>query len=172
MHKGLRSENIVFEDEKNIGSPLLVGFDYSRPAVTGEVTDRATENRVHELYRHPAVQFDVPRDGNYGFKKLHDVYALGVVLFEIGMWQRIEELLDVGSDGYIRRPDIKKVKGTLLINQSMERLAGEAGTVFTECVKFCLEQDGQGIAPWLGDGEYAHREFELKIIDGLRSINV
>ncbi|KAK7915043.1 hypothetical protein PG985_012746 [Apiospora marii] len=85
LHKGLRSQKIVFEgpvefrNAQNAEPPrlFLCGFDYSRPAATDETTERPTGNPWHDLYRHPNTQFDFPREGRRGFRKLYDVYSLG-----------------------------------------------------------------------------------------------
>ncbi|CAG2006414.1 unnamed protein product [Fusarium graminearum] len=114
LHKGLRSENVLFEGSGDLSSPSLWGFDYSRPSTPGEVTELQDDNRQHELYRHPDVQFDVPRDGRYGFSKEHDIYSLGVILYEIGVWRPVHDCLGISLNHLIGRPVIRRVKSRLL----------------------------------------------------------
>ncbi|WZH44109.1 hypothetical protein QYS62_005125 [Fusarium acuminatum] len=142
LHKGLRSENVVFEGSGDLSSPSLWGFDYSRPSTPGEVTELQVDNRHHELYRHPDVQFDVPRDGRYGFSKEHDIYSLGVILYEIGVWRPVHDCLGISLNQLIRRPVIQNVKFRLLDAQSIALLQGEAGDLFAEATHRCLESEG------------------------------
>lgn len=139
LHKGLRSDNILFPSLLGQDSLAfwLSGFDYSRP-MNDEVTELASKDRAHELYRHPDVQFDVPRDGPYGFKNFHDVYSLGVVLFEIGIWQPVNQFLGISLNQRILRPAIRGVRGSLLNESSFSELQGETGDRFAQAVKQCL----------------------------------
>ncbi|KAI2469164.1 prion-inhibition and propagation-domain-containing protein [Annulohypoxylon bovei var. microspora] len=148
LHKGLRSDNILFLTSYNPGwlSFCLSGFDYSRPAVPNEVTEVPSSNREHDLYRHPDVQFDVPRDGEYGYREKHDVYSLGVVLMEIGLWQPIHQFLGISLNRLISRPVIRGVRSSLLKANSLALLTSEAGALFSEAVRLCLSCD-QGYLP-------------------------
>ncbi len=155
LHKGLRSDNILLGRPHDLSSLIISGFEYSRPANPGEMTDVPTDNRQDELYRHPNVQFDVPRDEHYHFSRAHDMYALGVVLFEIGTWHPIHEFLGISLHRLIRRPDIRAVQARLLSEDSMSTLEAETGDRFAQLVRRCLESDmeGQGAAdnptdPW------------------------
>jgi hypothetical protein len=102
LHKGIRSSNIVFldsQDEQNkadvLLSPWLLGFDYSRPDRVTAISDRApTEMTSSEwdLYVHPdymtarhEAQSSSNDDGRY--KRTYDIYSLGLVLFEIALWE-------------------------------------------------------------------------------------
>ena len=89
VHKSFRSQSIVFfcptgDSQGNVdfSNPYLSNFEYSRQeAVQSTLTwEDKIENNV---YRHPDRQG--PPD--FSFSKVHDVYALGVVLLEIGIWQ-------------------------------------------------------------------------------------
>ncbi|KAF4457414.1 protein kinase, catalytic domain-containingprotein [Fusarium austroafricanum] len=137
LHKGLRSENVIFQDRDDIRSaiPYLCGFDYSRPANIGEETERPTENLLHDLYRHPNTQFDVPREGRKGFNKLYDIYSLGVLLYEIGVWMPIEKCLDMDT---IKASVVKTVKPRLLEADNMDSLESEAGDLFASAARACL----------------------------------
>ena len=173
LHKGIRSENILFEDEGNLSRPLLSGFDYSRPAKPGEITDGATQNRRHDLYRHPGVQFDSPRDGKYGYRMVHDVYSLGVVLFEIGTWRPIDRFLEIPPDKEIPLSVARGVGARLLSDQCLAPLAAEAGNIYANCVKFCLERDiNCTAAPMQAESEDLHRTMEDVVLAGLQSIRV
>lgn len=140
LHKGLRSENIVFQSFVSSG-PYLAGFDYSRPTNTYELAEKPPEYIYHDLYRHPSTQFDLPRDGRGKFKKLYDIYSLGVVLYEIGMWKPVHEILGLGLDEHIRPADVKAVQTTLLSQENLVRLAGEVGDVYMLMVASCLSGD-------------------------------
>ncbi|KAI1135466.1 prion-inhibition and propagation-domain-containing protein [Hypoxylon sp. FL0543] len=145
LHKGLRSDNILFLTSS--GSdwlPLdfcLSGFDYSRPADPDEVTELPSHHREHDLYRHPDVQFDVPRDGEYGYREKHDIYSLGVVLMEIGLWQPIHQFLGLSLDQLIPRPAIRGVHSALLKAESVAIIEAEAGERHSEAVRLCLGHD-------------------------------
>lgn len=78
VHKSVCSQSIVFFKHRNtkawmLDSPYLVDFEYSRPVGgrTFEHYNKTTDSMT--LYLHP----DRPR---LTFTKLHDLYALGVVL--------------------------------------------------------------------------------------------
>ena len=59
--------------------PWILGFESSRPE--GELSYGPTElDPQRDVYRHPDRQGQV----RVQFTKLHDIYALGVVLLEIG----------------------------------------------------------------------------------------
>ncbi|KAF9768064.1 hypothetical protein IL306_014683 [Fusarium sp. DS 682] len=138
LHKGLRSENVVFQSRDAIrtSSPFLCGFDYSRPSYMGEETERPVENHMHDIYRHPNVQFDVPRGGHAGFNKLYDVYSLGVVLYEVGVWMSIDRFLGFTT---LKPSAVKTVKSRLLDQDSIDALESEAGETFAMAVKACLD---------------------------------
>ncbi|KAK3369499.1 hypothetical protein B0T24DRAFT_596236 [Lasiosphaeria ovina] len=139
LHKGLRSENVVFEcgsatvDVRH-KKPFVCGFDYSRPAIIGEKTEQPLENPLHDMYRHPKVQFSVPREGRSGFNKLHDVYSLGVVLFEIAVWKPIHTVLGFGSPGPIKTSMVKSVQSSLLEAENIALIESEAGDAVASTV--------------------------------------
>ena len=96
----MRSDSIVFvrqvSDSNNsidnsklvamIDSPILSGFDFSRPDLIDEQTFRNATTVERGLYCHPdLLQFKTGR-----FHKSYDIYGLGLVLLEIAFWQPIE----------------------------------------------------------------------------------
>jgi hypothetical protein len=85
VHKSIRSHSIVFFSEQGkpmaYEKPCLVDFAYSRPA--GDRTSWTFDDSPdRNIYRHPDRQ-GPPRAS---FSKIHDIYALGIVLLEIGLW--------------------------------------------------------------------------------------
>lgn len=101
LHKSLRSSVVLFFDEPESGknlpvplTPVIAGFEYSRPdakITSGEYDDIFERN----LYRHPLRQ-GRPQTS---FKRIHDIYALGVVLLEIGVWKPAMSMMGSLSGG-------------------------------------------------------------------------
>ncbi|KAI1458532.1 prion-inhibition and propagation-domain-containing protein [Annulohypoxylon moriforme] len=153
LHKGLRSDNILFLESSDSDwlSFCLSGFDYSRPANPNEVTELPSDNREHDVYRHPDVQFDVPRDGTYGYREKHDIYSLGVILMEIGLWQPIHQFLGISLNRSIRRPIIRGIRSKLIEPESLAILESETGERYREVVKLCLTGNQGNLAErWEG----------------------
>lgn len=177
LHKSLRSDNIVIK-EPVAGrlakfDPYLVGFEYSRPANPDEVTEVASKNRLHELYRHPSTQFDCPRDGRRGYKKVYDIYSLGVVLYEIGMWMRVYSILGIQLESGIRFAQAKSFRERLLRIENLQGLEAEAGAIFAEAVKVCLMAADFSVsrgADSADDGIHLQNEFGEKVIRRLEKI--
>ena len=95
LHKGLRSENILFIEGDSTWAngaelpPYVGGYDYARADNPLEMTEDAPSSPEMDLYRHPQAQ-GVARPS---FKKLYDLYSLGCVLLEIACWSSLENLL-------------------------------------------------------------------------------
>ncbi|KAH0552995.1 hypothetical protein GP486_006809 [Trichoglossum hirsutum] len=90
LHKNLQSKNILFwprdaqkPPRPNLRKPYLLGFDTSRPNQPGEVSEKPLSTPEDDLYRHPHYKSPDPRP----FRSPYDIYSLGVLLFEIGMWR-------------------------------------------------------------------------------------
>jgi hypothetical protein len=105
LHKSLRTDNIIFFGPQDAtledflqSTPYLAGFDYARPdtATAAAFTQLPDTEPLNELYRHPQAR----GVGRESYRKQFDVYALGCILLEIGMWKPLPdimaELLDAG----------------------------------------------------------------------------
>lgn len=164
LHQGLRSENVVFPF-KPPAPPCLTGFDYSRPT---KVTERS-DNRYHDLYRHPLTQFEFPREGRDGFKKLYDIYSLGVVLYEIGMWKPVHVILGIDITAGIGLAEIEDTQKRLLSEECLMSLAADVGDVYMATVASCLSGDF-GFDSFDGRNDQANYDARLQLEFGERVI--
>ncbi|KAN0105856.1 Prion-inhibition and propagation domain containing protein [Hyaloscypha variabilis] len=157
LHKGLRSKSIVFfidadQQQTDLSSPMVSGFDFSRPDLPGEITVRHPSNIYDDLYRHPERLKDAststPRS-----KKSHDVYSLGIILLEIAFWKPIEEVMEIPMAQKSARSSIYKIQERILdrSNRStvgkqstMANLEGQVGEVYAKVVRRCV-QGGEAI---------------------------
>lgn len=86
LHKSIRSHKILFTTQagKIIWSrPYLAGFEYSRPDKPGETSEKPEESVHFILYRHLQSQ----GSPNVTYRKGFDMYGLGVLLLEVGLWR-------------------------------------------------------------------------------------
>lgn len=131
LHKSLRSENVLFFkiDKTHVSyeRQYLVGFEFSRQEndrSTTEQDDRLERN----IYRHPDRQG--PAENRFGI--IHDIYALGVILLEIGLWRQA-----VGFEKKFpsMTPDERKDS---LIEHASYRLPHYMGVAYKDAVMACL----------------------------------
>lgn len=118
LHKNFRSENILLKKLSGdscfeLGNPYVCGFDFSRQDMPYELMERVPTqlqyqylSRERSLYRHPDLHYKTENlseereeDGEKAEEKLprhrksYDMYSLGVVLLEIGLWYPIKHLV-------------------------------------------------------------------------------
>jgi hypothetical protein len=97
VHKTIKPENILMMTSANaqpseqfprvLGWPFLVGFERSRRASV--LSGRYGEEKMEDcIYQHP-TRWGVRAEE--AFTMLHDIYSIGVVLLEIGLWQPLVE---------------------------------------------------------------------------------
>ncbi|KAF2263802.1 hypothetical protein CC78DRAFT_518082 [Lojkania enalia] len=148
LHKGLRSSNILFfsdsgPTEISYADPLISGFDYSRPAMNDDLTEKPPENAREDIYRHPRVQGSGNRDSSSGsgYKKSYDIYSLGITLLEIAYWKPIDQILNI-KDLPNARPSVTiKVRQRLLDEKEgvLKFVKGYLGVRVEGVVRACLE---------------------------------
>lgn len=114
LHKNFRSENVLLGEASSggsldLGTPYICGFDFSRQDVPYELTERMpSQLRFHHaaqersLYQHPDLYSDQDIETigeqeaelleQLRYRKSYDVYSLGVVLVEIGLWNPVRSL--------------------------------------------------------------------------------
>lgn len=153
VHKSIRTSNVIVLERrdpldsttdtvsqfpKSLGNPYLCGFDAARQdkAASDQAGDAYWDLNV---YRHPARQGLHPEER---YSMNHDIYSLGVVLLELGIWKPLLAL-----------SGLKALKSTgsrapSLVKQSFVKLAKEAlpvimGQKYCDLVAFCLEIDGE-----------------------------
>lgn len=158
VHKTIKPENILIMSSVNsspgeqfpyvLGWPFLVGFDRCRPA--SGLSGRYGEGKMEDcVYQHPTRWGVVAEEA---FTMLHDIYSLGVVLLEVGLWEplvrlnnvtRVYEFAPFLSDiveGTMLRSDrragLLKVRLVELAERRLPPLMGEA---YTRVVVACLE---------------------------------
>ncbi|KAF5552672.1 hypothetical protein FMEXI_2823 [Fusarium mexicanum] len=118
-------------------TPYLTGWGFARPELGG--TELLQDFEVEpNFYRHPA------RQGNPGsaFTKEHDIYALGVVLLEIGLWKTISELfakqIRIAEDKQELPP--KETIRKWLVDLANMDLAQRMGKTYASAVLACLSE--------------------------------
>jgi serine/threonine protein kinase len=136
VHKSFRSSNIIFfpEDDSTesfISEAWLVGFDYARES-QGFSEKIRTIDTSKDIYRHP----DTWGEPTGKFQKIHDLYSLGIVLLEIGLWKPVSAIEKYGfrRSTFDEREDVKK----LFVAKAKGTLPFMIGKQYSEVVSKCL----------------------------------
>lgn len=168
LHKGLRSDNIIFFSSTTPGveqncttapdysKPYLSGFDFARPARPGEFTEQPADDVEFSMYRHPSTLNMGPERPAY--RKSFDIYSFGVILVELAYWSSIDRVvsrLDTFSPYHSRSSitegeifDLERARGhpkliegirtKLLDDGSVRGLGARMGSVYEEVARRCL----------------------------------
>ncbi|KAJ5145099.1 hypothetical protein N7448_002491 [Penicillium atrosanguineum] len=157
---GLYEHRISIPTPGNRIVSYLSDWGYARSVQQG--TDMRSDFEVEpNLYRHPARQGRPTQQ----FSCLHDIYALGVVLLEIGLWATLSRLMDAKimeaeSSGRLPRP--KKVVEDLVM-LAAQGLPKEMGMGYTKAVLACLKGEFRGT-----EGPSLAMDFQDKVVDVLK----
>lgn len=135
LHKSFHSDNVLFFATKSsrvsFAEPYISGFDFSRPDKAGQIS-LETDRSPLGLYRHPDLRKARPLSAEQPcYTRAYDVYSLGMVLFEIGMWRRLDEFLKPKT---ITPSDFRKRVETYL-QRDMALLMGD---VYRDVVAKCI----------------------------------
>lgn len=79
-----------------------------------------------DYYQHP----DKRHDSSIRYSRAHDIYSLGCVLLEIGLWKPLDQLADIDDDDYDKT---KREFQALCAN-----LNGKVGSIYSNVVRKCL----------------------------------
>ncbi|KAM0564761.1 hypothetical protein ACHAP6_009000 [Verticillium nonalfalfae] len=96
---------------------------------TSETIDVRQLGSHFDLYQHPELRADAHKR----YKKRHDIYSLGLVLFEIGIWQSIFYFKKDNQDAQDFRRTIR--------NACESHLAHFMGKAYQRAVLQCLDED-------------------------------
>ncbi|KAG7424398.1 hypothetical protein Forpi1262_v014434 [Fusarium oxysporum f. sp. raphani] len=151
VHKSIMSQNVLIlgrngrdprmpgEEKKSqstkwsLNSPYLVGFEIARSNEAETIPGASVRLPLAiSVYKHPELQDDT----HVRFDMAHDVYSLGVVLLELGIWSPLEE-----------RPELQGISEPRDIAKALFRVANEVeilmGKRYREIVQTCLSQEAE-----------------------------
>ncbi|KAI9764156.1 MAG: hypothetical protein M1840_008638 [Geoglossum simile] len=152
LHKDFRSENIVFFRSKDqsidIHSPYVAAFGLARPDQLflasesnydndGEALTRALAY-CHPDYRHSAETMKTEAGRKINRRRYHrafDVYSLGCVLLEIGLWQSLESM------NWPKYRDRRTEWQGKMIEYAGKSLGFLCGTAYRDIVVRCLSAE-------------------------------
>ncbi|KAL8366635.1 hypothetical protein RB595_010477 [Gaeumannomyces hyphopodioides] len=133
VHKSLCSWNVLLFRSSQDGSanridfarPLITGFGVSRREKQCEVTvDTRDRDSPLEMWQHP----DLRGGAHVRFRPKHDIHALGLVLFEIAMWQDLPSI--DGRGGLLAR-----------VLDHSPVVAHRMGTTYRDAMMACLDDE-------------------------------
>lgn len=147
LHKNISSESVIMlfnaqNDSSHkfpnaLGKPYLVNFELIRSFSLGSHPMEPPSDWKARIYIHPARQGPRPRS----FIKSYDIYSLGVVLLELGLWRPLERF-----DSELSSADPRGMQKALI------KIAQEVGITmgkrYREIVQWCLGlSDDEDIQP-------------------------
>ncbi|TVY16888.1 hypothetical protein LARI1_G004125 [Lachnellula arida] len=144
LHKSLCTSNILFFPSTfsasatrstavaasipDISSPFLLGFDASRPDGMGEMSVASKNPAASDLHRHPNSLNGISRKP---YCKSYDIYSLGLVLLEIGLWKVLQTY---------HKPhySAERFKDKIVVQNLVPNLSSKTGRLYKEVVERCL----------------------------------
>ncbi|OQV08546.1 hypothetical protein CLAIMM_12800 [Cladophialophora immunda] len=149
LHKALRASNIIMfsssDNDLDIRSPYLIGFNNSRRSQFGEATSEVPRDGHMEVYRHPDTQLDGPM---LPFRKTFDIYSLGLILVEIAFWKPIVAVMEI-EEIVNKSPRATRDIQERWVHTELRLLASlraEVGAKYSSAVEVCLKgRDAFGI---------------------------
>ena len=137
VHKNLISENVLFFYRRfgqkiSIADAFICGLGFSRPTGEQSVSISVKTDDL-DMYRHPELQDASNKfQGRPPFKPKYDVYGLGVILLQIGLWMPLGWKANSAAD--LRSKFISVASGSLPFH---------VGTDYCEAVLECLDPERQ-----------------------------
>lgn len=135
-HRNMNSNNILFfSDDYLAKSPEQKSWKIGlirRPFVTSfdqcdeDALTPHQEPHISCIYRHPRTE----RGQRSSYKSTYDIYSLGLILLEIGLWMPISKLWKTKY----ARSDFKSRLQTIYVR----KLAGKCGSAYMRVVDYCL----------------------------------
>lgn len=129
---------------KDGAKPRLLAFlgDWGYSRRIDGFTDMNVDFDIEaNLYRHPERQGKPKRQ----FSRIHDIYALGVVLLEIGLWRTVSQLFDKQIHEIRQTAETKLLKAkdvtATLTSLAKRELPKEMGERYASAVLACLTGD-------------------------------
>ncbi|KAF2680892.1 hypothetical protein K458DRAFT_489753 [Lentithecium fluviatile CBS 122367] len=139
LHKDLNSRNILFFYNSlatlDLGTPWVTGFEFARPDDISALSFSVRASSMN-MYRHPSLLGPfAPGQKRPRFQRIHDIYSVGVLLLEIGLWKQV---------GDFRKPNMKPSGFATTLKQLAHReLPHRMGEVYRDVVLRCM--DGEGL---------------------------
>lgn len=166
LHKALRADNIVFffsPGPPDLNAPFVSGFELSRPSIIDQMTEKPRFDPSEDIYRHPNTQSS-QTDGNY--QKSYDIYSLGVMIIEIALWKRVEDIVGLEHLSKAKPRSLREMQSWLLGKSALppniaetgpclQQVASACGDAFRNVVEHCLEADTAEKPVYLGEQETA-----------------
>jgi hypothetical protein len=138
------SSSTPIADTKDGSKPRLLAFlgDWGYSRRIDGFTDMNVDFDIEaNLYRHPERQGKPKRQ----FSRIHDIYALGVVLLEIGLWRTVSQLFDRQINEIRQTAETKLLKAkdvtAKLTGLAEKELPKEMGERYASAVLACLTGD-------------------------------
>lgn len=158
LHKGLRSENVLFfprtaPSPRSLKEPYLMGYEYARRDEPGEISDKPSDEPSRAIYRHPNAQGHISES----FIKAYDIYALGLVLMEIAYWKPLAKIFEKSVGGKkISSSLLKTVRASVLddtptgfLQNVRFRMGSRFASVISECIGGTFENTSMPAAVFL-----------------------
>ncbi|KAJ2892500.1 prion-inhibition and propagation-domain-containing protein [Zalerion maritima] len=114
----------------DISSPYLVGFDASRSDLDTEVSLVSRNPSIHDLHRHPNLIGCTTKRVQY--IKSHDIYSLGLILLEVGLWKVLQTFHKPSYSA-------ERWRDRVVLNALVPGLGSKAGKMYREVVEKCLQ---------------------------------
>jgi hypothetical protein len=148
LHKGLQSSKVLLAvDQHGTVLPLVLGFHRSRPFDT----QWSSGLEVHEewseiLYRHPDRREKV---GNATFRRRYDVYALCVVLLELGAGELAVKMVEqpirnrLANPDQVKREKIRREEANYVVDafiKAARNLKKKQGKIYSENLERCFRE--------------------------------
>lgn len=128
LHKTFYAGNILFfHAGQDLEQPYVTGFESSRPDYLNEMTVASKNDTKQDLYRHPD-SLGIWRET---YRKAFDVYSLGLVLLEIGLWKSVQDF---------HRPKYTPAlfRDKVILTGIVPKLGGKTGRRYQAVVERCL----------------------------------
>ena len=144
LHHDITSHNFVCltsSSSPSIDGPYLCSFGFALvddPHEVLEITSRTDGNN----YRHPDYQLPLSAGKVTRYRRSYEMYSLGILLIEIGLWKRIEAFRPINCHAAAFTKHLK--------DMAVPMLAYYMGTGYAEAVSCCLDPTRFGVG---GDEE-------------------
>lgn len=144
LHKSVCSNNILFFPSAisdsaikptvaaalvpDTSSPFLLGFDSSRPDQVVEMSVASRNPSSLDLHRHPKSLEGIDRKP---YCKGFDIYSLGLVMLEIGLWKVLQAY-------YKPHYSSQRFRERVVMGLLVPGLGSKTGSVYRQVVERCL----------------------------------